>query len=343
MTLTELANRLGVSVATVSNAITGKGRMRDEKRREIIETAISLGYDFSKVESRQRKKNIHVIVEQISVYFCLDIVRGICQAAEKEGIIVSILNMNLLEKTNSVRPDSDITKDSARQIINHIAPATSGIIYVSEYPRDITGILPELHFPAVYAYCYSKGSTPCVNYDDAQGAYIATEHLIRQGCKRIAMISGPVNSIPMTKRLAGYQRALLDSGIDFDPSLLRVGEWIDHNGYLNMKDLLAGGKRPDGVFCQSDLIAIGSMRAIREHGLRVPEDIALVGFDNIEASWLVSPPVSTVMPPCFQIGEKSFEILWDIINKRTPHDLDIKLTCTLDARASSDRMGIAAP
>lgn len=338
MTLSELANMLGVSVATVSNAITGKGRMRDEKRREIIEKAIAAGYDITKAESRQRRKVVHIIVEHLSVYFCNDIVTGICRAAEQANIIPSIYNMNLLDKTNAVRPDSEITRNAAKKIIDQISPTTSGVIYVSEYPRDITDILPDPHFPLVYAYCYTKEASPCVNYDDAQGAYIAIEHMIQQGCKRIAMISGPFNSIPMTKRLTGYQRALLDGEIDFDPQLLRIGEWNDDNGYLHMKELLSSDLKPDGVFCQSDLIAIGSMRAIHEYGLRVPDDIAIVGFDNIEAGWLVTPKLTTVIPPCHEIGEKSFQILWDMINKRPIDDLNIKLPCRLDVRASSQRM-----
>lgn len=338
MTLAELAKELNVSVATVSNAISGKGRMRSEKRQEILEAAIARGYDVTKAEGRQRKKVVHVIVEDTIIHYCAAITDGLCAAAAEMDLLPIIYNMNLYHYTDPLTPDPEITRKLFQRIMREIIPTTSGIVYVSEYPRDMTRILPVPGVPFVYAYCYSHGHSACVNYDDANGAYIATQHLVECGCKKIAMISGPVNSVPMTKRLAGYQRALVDNGLEYDPLLIRVGAWKDYNGYQNMKDLLKLHPDIDAVFCQSDHIAVGAMNAAKELGYRIPDDICFVGFDNLEFSQFSQPPLTTIVPPCTEIGQEAFRLLINLIDKKAGSDHGIKLPCRIEQRGSTRKI-----
>ena len=137
----------------------------------------------------------------------------------------------MVTRLKTIYPDTEQLRELIRPTFHNILSVASGIIYLSQYPRDLTGIFPKTSIPVVIAFGISKDAIPCVNYDDAHGAYLATEHLIQAGCRRIAMISGPINSISMTKRLSGYTRALLDGGIDFDPKLIQLSDWMEDSGF----------------------------------------------------------------------------------------------------------------
>ena len=168
-----------------------------------------------------------------------------------------------------------------------------------------------------------------MNYDDAQGAYLATSHLVQTGCQRIAMISGPVNSIAMTKRLQGYQRALLDGRLAFNPSLITVGEWTIRNGYESMNQLLQSDSPPDAVFCQSDLIAAGALHAALNAGLSVPEQLSIVGFDDLEVGRHQIIPITTIHPPCFELGQEAFQLMQKMLSSSRAQPAKIKLPCKL--------------
>jgi len=333
ITLTELAHKLDVSVATVSNALSGKGRMREEKRRSIIEAAVAEGYDISSVTDRQRKRNICVITEQVGCAFSDKIIRGISTAAEGSGNAVSIYNLNMLEKygesIESIMMNDDRLKGLINQTLARIGNTVSGIIYVSQSPRNLDLSLPRLPYPMVCTYCRTTLGYPTVNYDDMQGAYLATEKLIRSGCKRIAVISGHINSIPMTNRLNGYQRALVEHQLAFDPRYMQVGAWTSAAGYDCAKKLLGMEERPDAIFCQCDAIAFGAIRAAREMGISVPDELSIAGFDAISAAQLITPKLTTVEPPFEEMGRRAYETLIDIFNKKPVEKGDVKLPCAL--------------
>lgn len=336
ITLKELSQILGVSTATVSNALKGKGRMSAAKRLEIIETATAKGYDVQSALLRQHTKNVYVLVEQLDIVFLTRAIEQICLAAQALDINVYICNLNMVTRLKTIYPDTEQLRELIRPTFHNILSVASGIIYLSQYPRDLTGIFPKTSIPVVIAFGISKDAIPCVNYDDAHGAYLATEHLIQAGCRRIAMISGPINSISMTKRLSGYTRALLDGGIDFDPKLIQLSDWMKDSGYLCAKMLLNQEPPPDGFFCQNDSMAVGAMKAVRELGLCVPDDIAIVGFDDDRFGALIEPSLTSIAPPFEQIGQKAFECLLNKMNK-APISGNWKLKCKLIPRSSSQR------
>lgn len=335
ITLQELSEKLGVSTATVSNALKGKGRMRADKRMQILEVATAMGYDVHSAQLRQHTKNVYILAEQLSVFFLDTIIEQICVASEEKNINTYICNLNAVTRLHNIIPETEELKELIRSTFNNIVGTANGIIYLSQYPRDLTGIFPKTSIPLVIALGTTKDSIPCVNYDDAHGAYMATEHLIASGCRRIAMISGPINSISMTKRLAGYQRALLDGGISFDPKLIQLSDWMPDSGYLCAKTLLQQDPLPDAFFCQNDSMAVGAMRAVTEMGLRVPEDIAIVGFDNERFGTMITPSLTTISPPFAEIGAKVFECLQEQMNNPKENCSDWKLKCTLLPRESS--------
>lgn len=335
-TITDIARALNLSTATVSNALTGKGRISEVKRKNIITTAQEMGYDFNRIRAHKQVKKICVLIEHVGVVFADSILEGICSAADELDYTVVTYNMNLMAKTSwDMNPSAETVREIAQRCIDKLDASALGLIYVSQYPRDITGVLPRLPFPVVYAYAYANEPIPCVNYNDQQGAFIATDHLISLGRKRVAMISGHINSIPMTKRFTGYQRALIQSSLAFDIGLVRIGHWSSASGKEAMQDLLSMPQPPDAVFCQSDHIAMGAIAAIREAGMRVPEDVAIVGFDNMEFGWWCQPSLSTIAPPCIEIGQQSFGKLVSILDNRDNGEMSVKLDCKLIKREST--------
>ena len=337
MTLTEIARLAGVSTASASNALTGKGRMSVELRQRILNLAAESGYTLPDSSRRQARRRILVLCEHIGITFCDKIVEGISEAAIQYDVAAPVISLSLLSRQPNMNPDGNALAGYIRDVIESIGQSYLGIVYVSHYPRNITGLFPSLSCPVVYTYAYTNDTSCTVNYDDEQGSYLATEHLIQSGRRRIAVISGPINSTPMSNRMTGYQRALIDNGSCFDPSLLRVGNWYSESGYSLMIDLINQPEPPDAVFAQNDTMASGALRAIRERGLSLPDDIALIGFDDEEIAAHTYPQLSSVHAPLHEIGRSALEMILMILDRKTLENRKIKLPCSLVARGSTLR------
>ena len=335
VTINDIAQKMGLSTATISNALSGKGRVSEVKRRQIIGVASEMGYDFNRIRSILPRRTIAVFVETLSIIFCTRITEAICRSAEGAGFHVNLYNLDILYPEGDINPPRERVREKLAQIVAQLDPTTMGAIYVSQYPRDVTGIMPPLPCPVAYAYCYANDGAPSVNTDDQQGAYTAVRHLLDLGKKRIAMVSGPINSIPMTKRFSGYQRALIDAGMSVDLRLVKLGDWDIGRSCEMMAELLRGDPRPDGVFCQSDHIALGVCQAIRRADLTIPGDIAVVGFDNYDFAALVSPALTSIAQPLEEIGRTAFRQILAIIEKQPLESRNILLNARLVIRRSA--------
>ena len=335
VTIADIAKATGLSTATVSNALSGKGRVSEVRRRQVVDTARAMGYDFQRIRAAEPRRSIAVVVEALSVRFCMEIAEGLWRAAEDAGYRPKLYNLDLLRADRDYNPPRERVEAALRALVPQLDDNPVGLVYVSQYPRDLTGVMPPLPFPVVYAYCYTNDSAPSVNTDDQQGAYMAVRHLLDLGRRRIAMVSGPINSLPMTKRFSGYQRALVDAGMAVDLNLVKLGDWDVQHSRDSMRALLHLDPRPDGIFCQSDHIAVGVCRAIEEAGLRVPQDIAVVGFDNYDFAALVSPTLTTIAQPLHDIGRAAFAQLRHILEKRPVDSASLLLKATLVRREST--------
>lgn len=332
ITINDIARELGLSTATISNALSGKGRVSANRRREILDAAKRMGYDFNRVRVNPPQKTLAVFVETLSVFFCTKIAEGVIRAANDSGFQTRLFDLDISDDYN---PPCERVRGRIEQFMPQLDATTSGAVYISQYPRDVTGVVPALSIPIVYAYCYTNDGAPSVNTDDQQGAYIAVRHLLGLGKQRIAMMSGPINSIPMTKRFSGYQRALIDAGMSVDLRMVRLGDWDIGHSRDHMRELLEQGLQPDGVFCQSDHIALGVCQAIRDAGLRIPQDIAVVGFDNYDFARFVSPALSTIDQPLEQIGGVAFAQLQRMIDGQAIRDRSVLLEAKLVTRHSA--------
>lgn len=171
-----------------------------------------------------------------------------------------------------------------------------------------------------------------VDVDNRSGAYQGVSHILRSGRRRVGIINGPHNTIAGVDRYQGYLDALHERGVQLMPELVAEGEFSDMSGYLAMKRLLA--HHPDAVFVASDAMAIAAIRAIQELGLRVPEDIAVVGFDDIPTAATSKPPLTTVRQPIQRTGSVAAEMLIDLIEHPDPQPRRIVLPTELVIRAS---------
>lgn len=335
ITIYDIARKLGLSTATVSNALSGKGRVSEARRKQIIDAATELGYDFNRIRTASPRRTIAVFVETLSVMFCVKITEGICRAAEFSGYHVALYNLDILYPVNDINPPQEKIAEKLKRIFAQLDATTVGAIYVSQYPRDVSGIMPSHPCPVVYAYCYTNDGAPSVNTDDQQGAYMAVQHLVNLNKTTIAMISGPINSVPMTKRFSGYQRALIDAGMSLDLNMVRLGDWDIRHSREVMMALLRENPRIDGVFCQSDHIALGVCQAIRGSDRRIPDDIAVIGFDNYDFASLVSPTLSSIDQPLDEIGRTAFAQVQKLVEKQPIEVNNVLLQARLVARESA--------
>lgn len=335
ITINDIASALNLSTATVSNALSGKGRVSEAKRQAVIDKANEMGYDFGRLRVAPQRMTIAVFTESLSVPFCYKIAEGVSRAAEFAGYRAMIWNLDILGENQDYNPPREMVRERVEDTLRHMDSSVAGAVYISQYPRDVTGVMPAVSIPTVYAYCYVNDGGPSVNTDDQQGAYIAVRQLIALHKKRIAMISGPINSIPMTKRLSGYQRALIDAGLPVDLRMVVTGDWDIERSCERMTKLLQLDPCPDGVFCQSDHIALGVCKAIRMAGLSIPGDIAVVGFDNYDFASLVSPSLTTIDQPLEQIGRVAFSQLKKMIGHETIETKNILLDARLIKRESA--------
>jgi len=304
--LSDIARELGVSTATISNALTGKGRMKEETRQHIREAAKEMGYVIPH-SAREQGKNILVFTEDNHITFSSEIASGLCTAARKANVACSICDLTI----TLCGPGRDATPKQLRPLIDHaislqeVEPGC--VVYISQYPRSLPGLMENIGCPAVEVFCQDTGAQCSVNYDDQQGVYQAVSHLIETGRRNIAMISGPVDNHSVNERMIGYQRALIDHGLSVHPKLMWIGDWEVASGRELTHNLLLTTNRPDAIFAQNDTMACGALQAIQEMGLRVPEDVAVVGFDNtVFCNWM-QPTLTSVAPPFFQMGEAAFE------------------------------------
>lgn len=335
ITINDIARAMNLSTATISNALSGKGRVSEAKRREILDTATRMGYDFKRVRSTPVKKTIAVFVEALSILFCTKIAEGICRAADLNGYQVKLYNLDILRDSGDFNPPREAVRKRIERILPQVDASTLGAIYISQYPRDVTGVVPVLSYPVVYTYCNTTDGAPSVNTNDQQGAYIAVQHLLSLGKRHIAMVSGPINSIPMTKRFSGYQRALIDADMSIDLRMVRIGDWDIQHSCDSMTEMLRVCPDIDGVFCQSDHIALGVCQSIKKAGLRIPQDIAVIGFDNYDFGAFVQPTLTSIDQPLIHIGSTAFSQLYSIIENQELKARNILLDAQLVKRESA--------
>jgi LacI family transcriptional regulator len=310
VTAQEVADLAGVSRTTVSfvlNDVPGV-RISEETRQKVLRAVKELGY-FPHAAARSlatRKSYLIGFVlcqspdRVFSDAFLPEVLKGVSEVARSSGFRV------LVESVEDItRPNAYIELVWEQRI--------DGLILSG--PRSDDEQLPKLRkegFPVVLLGQLPGSGFPSVDVDNVSGAKKAVEHLIRLGHQRIGIITNaPPQYTGCAHRLEGYKKALLEHGLPYDEELVRYGDFTEESGYKAMKEMLP--LSPTAVFVASDLVAFGALAAIRELGLSIPKDVAVVGFDDVRLARYINPPLTTVRLPAYELGASAADMLVKII------------------------------
>jgi LacI family transcriptional regulator len=209
------------------------------------------------------------------------------------------------------------------------------MIYGTILTRRITPAPCLFDHPSVLLNCYDdQRRLPSVVPADMLGGREATERLIRAGHQRIGLITGQTGVEGASERLRGYRQALTSHEIPFDPTLVYPGNWQLDTGYDGTKALMALPKPPTAIFCSNDVMAVGCYEALKELGLSIPQDVAVIGFDDREIAQFTRPPLTTLVLPHYEMGASAAEILIDRAASLTMRPTQLKVECPLVERQS---------
>ncbi|MEM1127043.1 MAG: LacI family DNA-binding transcriptional regulator [Bacteroidota bacterium] len=305
VTIYDIAERAGVSIATVSRVLNNHRRVADRTRRRVLSIADDLGYQphaSAQSLARRQTRLVSVVLPMMTNYFFVEVMRSLQEyLAEHE--------FDLLVHASATLDGVDAQLDRAVQ-----KGLSDGILLFSTPTTEArTQRLRRCGRPVVLVDCAHPGFDS-VTTDNQAGGYLATRCLLDLGRRRIALLMANPASVPSKDRAAGYRRALCDAGLVADERLIAVSTddaehgYTEYGGYVSMQRLLAhSDDRPDAVFATSDVQALGALRAIQEHGLQVPHDIALIGFDDIQISRYVG--LTTLRQPMAEIGRQAAKLV----------------------------------
>jgi LacI family transcriptional regulator len=337
----EISKLAGVSTATVSNVLNHSPKVTEETREKVLKVIQETQYHPNTIAKSLKVKRTHtigVISEDITVFNTPDIINGIDEYTEKWGFHIILNNLRLFKRLGNHYVDTPkyrtLIADTVQILLNR---QVDGIIYIGAHSRDVSDIIGEIAVPVVYSYCYSlSGIHYSVNYDDEEAAYNAINYLIGHGHRKIGVISGLYDSFQSQARFKGYQRALYEYDLLFNPAYLKAGNWEQESGFLLGKELLGLSDRPTAIFAMNDLMAGGVIDAANQLGISIPGDVSLIGFDNRECSKFFVPKLTTMGLPLNEMGKKAAEIIINLINDAgTMNELkDIRLKCELIERQS---------
>lgn len=317
VTLKEIAQHCDVSITTVSNILNGKQKkVSDETRRRVLNAMEELGYHpnyFAQGLRRQKTQTVGIIAEDVAQFTTPDIIEGIMEYCETKRYRVLLQNLRLYARWKDQWYDNEklvktVFEPAAKELLSI---KVDGIIYVAGHARKIHYFPGNIEVPAVLAYCHSDKNVSSVEVDDEQGGYAMTKYILDQGHTRIGVISGRADNIHASKRLLGYQKALFDSGILYNPNWIQYGDWEPDKAYALTKELLASGV--SAIFCMSDWMAGAAYNCINDCGLKVGQDISVVGFDNERAAKWYVPKLTSCRLPLREIGNEAAKILLEHI------------------------------
>ncbi|MEE6188219.1 Catabolite control protein A [Mycovorax composti] len=298
VTIYDLANELNISVATVSRALKNDPVVSKKTRKKIFELAEKRGYrtnPFARNLRSGETKTIAFMVHELNSTFINSVLSGVEKIVTEAGydLIIAHSSESFAKEAANAKNLFDKRVDG---VIASLSFDTKNLDHFKPFfDRNV----PVVFFDRVEK---GKGNTVVV-IDNYKCGYEATQHLIEQGCKRIAHITASLSRNVYSDRYRGYKDALYDNNIEPDESLVFIGDLSEETGADAAKKFLNMSERPDGAFITNDFVAASFIKKIKEAGLRVPEDVAVVGFNNDAIGHLIEPTLTTVNYPGIEMGE----------------------------------------
>lgn len=298
VTIYDIAKKLNLSPATVSRGLQDHPSISKKTKKKIFDTVDEMGYrtnHFARNLRKQQTKTLGVLVHELNSNFITSVLAGIEKITAKEGYDIIIAHSS-----------ESYTKEAAnaknlfnKRVDGLIASLSFDTTNLEHFKPFIDRNVPVLFFDRVE----QDGNNTVVIIDNARCGYIATQHLIEQGCKRIVHITSSLKRNVYSQRFKGYKDALFDNGIAFDESLLLINDLSEKAGVESALKILKMKPLPDAAFITNDFVAAVCMRTLKEHGISIPDDIAIVGFNNDAIGKLIEPALTTINYPGEDMGE----------------------------------------
>lgn len=329
-TLKDVAQRAGVSYQTVSRVVNDKGEVLPETRARVAQVMRELNYRPSMIARSMvsgRAFTLGCISPNLTDYTFASLIEGAESFAREHGYL--LLSASAAHADDVARFCDEIVKSGR----------VDGLLVINPYADARHKHVEELNaegIPVVYLGARPRhGKIPSVHLDDENAGYQATQHLISQGHVHIATLLGPPNEDCVDDRLVGYRRALRDARISFSKRLVRSGDWSASSGYDAMKQIIALGAEFSAVFAQNDRMAVGAIRALREAGRQVPQDVSVIGFDDMPLATYFDPPLTTMHQDTFRIGCTAAELMLETLTGGQASRAQISIPAELVVRQST--------
>ncbi|WP_328526833.1 LacI family DNA-binding transcriptional regulator [Kribbella sp. NBC_00359] len=326
-TIYDVARRSGVSPATVSRVLSGRRNVDPELSEKVRAVVAELGYRPNGVARNLRKSSTNlwaVVISDIENPFFTSLVRGLEDVAQTEGYHVVLCNSDENPAKEAAYASAVLTDQMAGVVISPTSTAEG------------VQLLADAKIPLVLIDRRVDGiDADTVLVDNEHGAREGVKHLIDGGYQRIACITGPRKVSTAMDRLAGYRSALRGGGIRYDKDLVRYADFREAGGYAAMESLLELPEPPEALFVTNNLMTVGALECLAKKGLRAPDDIAVVGFDDIPWADLVVPSLTTVAQPTYELGRTAGLLLKDRTASPGRPTSTITLRTELHIRATS--------
>ncbi|MGM0502384.1 MAG: LacI family DNA-binding transcriptional regulator [Bacillota bacterium] len=330
VTIKDIAEKAEVSPTTVSRVLNDKPDVSDETKQKIEEVINELNYNPNGIARGLVLNKTHtlgLVIPDISNPFFPEVAKGIEDKAKEAGY--SVIFCNTDNHTQGEKEAIELMK--SKQVDGMIV----SLAINEENKKELAELAAE-NFPVVQIDRKIPGAGfPAVVIDNQAASYKATQHLINLGHEKIAHISGNLKVKPAQDRLAGFKEALENNGLESTKEWIREGDYSSQSGYEEMKQLLQLVERPTAVFIANDLMALGAYEAVFEQGLKIPEDISIVGYDDIEVSSVIRPALTTVSQPEYKLGVEAAELLINSLEGEDEIETDQVLAAELVERTSS--------
>lgn len=327
VTISDIAEAANVTKATVSYVLNNKPGVSQETRDKILKIMKDMNYHPNAVARGLAGKStemLGLIIPDISDHFYVQIVRGVEETA-------NLYNFTLNLCTTHAIPEKE------RKMVDLFTSGRVDGIILMTYFLDLDYIinLKKRKIPFVLIdSTFQDNSIYSVNVDNFEAGYKATEYLIKLGHKRIAFVSGPQSSNDSLSRYRGYRQALNDYGLSYEEDLFCRGDFKYKGGYQAFFNLQQLQHKPTAVFAANDQMAIGVLSAARTAGVQVPQELSIIGCDDIEAASVVEPTLTTIKQPIEELGKCATEMIFQLINKEKPSPRKIELKTSLIERSS---------
>ena len=311
----KIAEMAGVSIATVSRVLNGNNHVRPETRRKILQIVRRYNYkpnSMARGLSLKRTDTLGVILPELVDEFFMEIIRGIDMEAYRAGQYLMVSSSH--SQRNMVETLLDLMSGGRVDGLILMAPTMGAelITAVETSPKPIVLLNARRDLNGGVRF----------NVNNYQGAFAVVEHLIREhGYERIGIIQGPIGNCDAEERFRGFQDALKVNGIPLRKELVVQGEFTAKSGYYGFVRLASQSERPRAVFAANDMMAVGAYEAAKNLGIAIPEEIAIVGFDDITLGRFLVPPLTTVHVPMVELGSKAVRYLLKMINHEVDADL----------------------